>query len=172
MKRSLRMLAIATVATSFAAVPIAAIAAPASTEFQVRGFEIAATSTRGTFIGKALGNAGDRGAWRAVIDHTPLSALPARVTGGNFRMATAAPGPDTDFVVGTFTGGTISVLNPGIACTNQIFAVSGSLGGVSTTTSADGSGTFGVVLTHYRLPLFGRCTTFAATVVGGASFTY
>jgi hypothetical protein len=87
-------------------------------------------------------------------------------------MATLSPSSSPDFVVGTFTGGTVTVTNPGAGCTNQTFAVSGNLGGVTTSTSAGGTGLFAVQLTHYRVRLFGQCVTFAATVAGTASFTY
>jgi hypothetical protein len=114
----------------------------------------------------------NRGAWEAVIGHEPFGSLLAEVTGGSFRMATANANLNPDFVVGTFTGGTITAVNPGIGCTNQTFAVSGSLGSVATSTSSGGSGQFNVQLTHYRVSLFGGCITYAATVAGSASFTY
>lgn len=172
MSRSLRILATATVALGLVTVPTAAVAAPASVEFQVLGAEIAATSTQGTFIGKAHGNAGDKGAWKAVIDHTPLSSLPAQVTGGSFEMGTVSSSPSADFVVGRFTGGTISLVNPGLGCRKQTFAVSGTLGSLATSTSNGGGGQFSVLLAHHRVLLFGRCVAFAATVAGYARFTY
>jgi hypothetical protein len=159
-------------AAALAALPAAAQAAPASTTFQVQGAEIAFTSTRGTFVGHGVGNAGDRSAWKAVVDHTPLSSLPATITGGRFTMATLGPTSTTDFVVGTFTGGTIAVVNPGVGCTNQTFDVSGDMGNVTTSTTTGGSGSFDVLLTHYRVRLFGRCVSYAATVTGTASFAY
>jgi hypothetical protein len=172
MRRLRRILAIATLAAGLIAVPTAALAAPASTEFKVAGIEIAATSTTGTFIGKAHGNDGDKGAWKAVIHHTVLSSLPAGITGGTFTMATVSPSLRTDFVAGNFTGGTIDLFKPVFGCTNQLFTVIGTLGGVATSTSTGGGGTFSVLLTHYRAPLFGRCVTYAATVAGIARFTY
>jgi hypothetical protein len=159
-------------AAVLAALPAAAEAAPASTTFQVQGAEIAFTSTRGTFVGRGLGSAGDRSAWKAVVDHTPLSSLPATITGGRFTMATLSSTSTPDFVVGNFTGGTIAVVDPGLGCTNQTFDVSGDVGGVTTTTTSGGSGSFDVLLTHYRVRLFGRCVSYAATVTGTASFAY
>jgi hypothetical protein len=173
-RRSLRIIASgAVIAAALAALPGAATAAPASTTFRVNGVEIAFTATQGTFVGKALGNAGDRGAWKAVVDHTRLSSLPAAITGGSFRMTTvSASWTTTDAVAGTFTGGTINVVNPGLGCTNQTFAISGTLGSVATSTSSGGNGLFNVLLTHYRARLFGTCVTYSATVTGTASFTY
>jgi hypothetical protein len=134
--------------------------------------EIAFTSTRGTFVGRGLGNAGDRSAWKAVVDHTPLSSLPASITGGRFTMTTLSPTFTPDFVVGNFTGGTIALVNPGLGCTNQTFAVTGDLGSVTTSTTSGGSGSFDVLLTHYRVRLFGNCVSYAATVTGTAEFAY
>jgi hypothetical protein len=173
-KRSLRIIASSAVtAAVLAALPGGANAAPASATFRVSGAEIAFTPTQGTFVGKALGSAGDRGAWKAVVAHTRLSSLPAAITGGNFRMATAGASWTTaDSVEGTFTGGTINVVNPGLGCTNQTFAISGTLGSVATSTTSGGTGSFNVLLTHYRVRLFGNCVTYSATVAGTASFTY
>lgn len=159
-------------AAALAALPAAAEAAPASTTFQIQGAEVAFTSTRGTFVGRGLGNVGDRGAWKAVVDHTPLSSLPAAITGGRFTMATLGPTATPDFVVGTFTGGTIAVVNPGLGCTNQTYDVSGDVGDVTTSTTSGGTGSFDVLLTHYRVRFFGRCVSYAATVTGTASFAY
>jgi hypothetical protein len=173
MRSSIRtILSVVASVAAVAALPGSAQAAPASTTFQVEGAEIAFTSTRGTFVGRGLGNAGDRSAWKAVVDHTPLSSLPAAITGGRFTMASLGPTATADFVTGTFTGGTIAVINPGLGCTNQTFDVSGDLGSVATSTSSGGSGSFDVVLTHYRVRLFGRCVSYAATVSGTATFAY
>lgn len=166
------MLVAAGAAVGLLVLPAAAGAAPASSMFQVVGTEIAFTSTEGTFVGTALGNAGDTGTWKAVVDHTSLSSLPATITGGSFRMSTVSPSLSTDSVQATFTGGTISVVNPGLGCTKQTFAVSGNLGSVATSTSSGGSGLFGVLLTHYRVSLFGQCLTYAASVTGTATFNY
>lgn len=87
-------------------------------------------------------------------------------------MATVSPAPRTDFVAGTFTGGTITVVNPGLGCTNQAFAVFGNVGNVRTSTTGGGSGAFVVRLTHLRVRLLGNCVTYAATVTGSASFAY
>jgi hypothetical protein len=172
MRGSVRMLVAAAAAVALLLMPGAASAAPASSLFQVVGTEIAFTSTEGTFVGTAQGNAGDTGTWKAVVDHTPLSSLPATITGGSFKMATVSLGLTTDSVQATFAGGTIGVVNPGLGCSKQTFAVTGNLGDVATSTSGGGSGLFSVFLTHYRVSLFGQCLTYAASVTGTASFNY
>ena len=154
------------------ALPAAAVAAPASTTFQIRGAEIAFTSTQGTFLGYGSGNAVEGSAWKAVVDHAPLSSQAASITGGRFSMGTVSLAPSTDFVTGTFTGGTITPINPGDGCTKETFRVSGTVGNVSTSTTSGGTGRFDVVLTHHRTSFFGNCVTYAATVSGSASFTY
>src|SRR5439155_22233022 len=113
MRSSYRMLVAATAAAGLVVLPATAGAAPASSAFQVVGTEIAFTSTQGTFVGTALGNAGDAGSWRAVVDHTPLSSLPASITGGSFTMKTVAANLSKDSVQATFTDGAISVIDPG-----------------------------------------------------------
>jgi hypothetical protein len=173
MRPSLGTITAAVVAgVALVVLPAAAVAAPASTTFQIRGAEIAFTSTRGTFVGYGSGNADEGSAWKAVVDHTPLSSQPASITGGRFSMGTVSLAPSADFVVGTFTGGTITTINPGIGCTKQTFRVSGTVGNVSTSTTSGGTGLFDVVLTHHRMSVFGNCVTYAATVSGSASFAY
>jgi hypothetical protein len=161
-----------TTVAALAALPAAAEAIPDSTTFRVQGIEIAFTSTRATFVGYGRGAAGDHGAWKAVVDHAPLSSRPAAITGGRFKLVTVSPAPTTDVVAGVITGGTIAVINPGPGCANQTFAVSGNVGNVRTRTSSGGSGVFTVRLTHRRARLLGTCVTYAATVTGSASFAY
>jgi hypothetical protein len=175
MSRSLRMLAAAVIAASALALPAAAVAAPASTTFAVTGFEYAFTSTVGNFAGSATGDAGDRGAWNASVEHDPLgSTPPIYVTGGLFQMGTRSPTGALDFVTGTFVdqGGTITTIDPGANCTNQRYLVTGTLENVRTRTTAGGTGTFAVTLTHHRVRFFGRCIAYSATVVGTVGFTY
>jgi hypothetical protein len=152
-----------------------AAAAPASTTFTVVGYEYAFTSTLGCFAGTARGTAGDRGTWSACVQHEPLGSSPTpSITGGRLVMATRSPTGAFDAVTGSFVfqGGTIETMNSGPNCTNQEYLVSGSLQDVATTTTSGGSGTFSVILTHYRTSLFGRCIIYAARVSGTASFTY
>jgi hypothetical protein len=166
------MLTAASAAAGLLVLPATAGAAPASSAFQAVGTEIAFTSTQGTFVGTAVGNAGDAGSWKAIVDHTPLSSLPASITGGSFTMRTTGANFSRDSIQATFTGGSISVIDPGLGCTNQKFAVTGNLGNVATTTSSGGSGLFDVQLTHYRVSVLGHCVTYAASVAGTATFSY
>jgi hypothetical protein len=50
--------------------------------------------------------------------------------------------------------------------------VADNLTDVSTTSTRNGTGTFSVVLTHYRHKLLGRCIAYKARVAGTVSFSY
>ena len=156
------------------ALPAGASAAPASTVFAIAGNEYAFTSTVGSFAGTGHGNRGDHAFWNTSVQHDPLGSNPTYVNGGSFQMATSSPTGHVDSVSGTFVyhGGTITTLSTGPNCTNQRFLVTGTLKDVATTTSSGGSGNFSVVLTHYRISLFGRCFIYNARVAGTVSFTY
>jgi len=170
MHRMKALLALATVALAMLA-PARAVAAPTYTD-TLGGYEYWATSTEGRFAGTAAGDL--PGTWNATVQHTPLciSCSPtATITGGSVSLATAV-GVIPTLVTGTFTGGTVQVLNPGAGCTNQTFAVSGVLGDVGTWSSGSGTGTFAVTLTHFRRSLFGRCITYGASVHGTLSVTF
>jgi hypothetical protein len=65
-------------------------------------------------------------------------------------------------VSGQFSGGTITVKDPGARCTDQVYTVNGSLRKVSVT----GTGQFVATLTHHRRSVLGRCWLYAATVGG------
>jgi hypothetical protein len=151
-----------------------AAAAPASTSFSVVGYEYAFTSTVGCFAGTATGNAGDHATWSACVKHDPLGSNPTYVNGGSLAMATSGPNDPLDAVTGSFVyhGGKISTLNSGPNCTNQQYSVTGLLQNVSTRTSNGGSGSFAVVLTHYRTRILGACIIYKAKVVGTARFAY
>ena len=175
MTRPLRFLAVALATVATLAVPSSAAAAPASTSFAVRGFEYAFTPDVGFFAGSAVGNAGDRGAWNTYVEHDRLgSTPPIYVNGGSFWMATRSPAGTYDWVSGTFVhhGGTITTIDPGANCTNERYLVTGALENVTTSTTAGGTGSFSVTLTHYRALLFSRCITYSASVVGTVSFVY
>ena len=175
MARPLRFLVIAIAAAAMLAIPLSAVAAPASTTFAVTGVEYAFTPTVGFFAGSAAGDAGERGAWNTNVEHDRLgSPPPIYVTGGSFWMATRSSALSYDWVSGTFVnhGGTITTLDSGAGCTNQRYRVTGSLEHVRTSSTTDGSGTFSVTLTHHRVPVLGRCITYTATVVGSVSFEY
>jgi hypothetical protein len=149
-------------------------AAPASTSFGVSGYEYAFTSTVGSFAGSGTGNAGDIAIWNATVDHDPLGSTPTYIDGGSVVITTASPSGHLDYVTGTLAhhGGAITILTSGSGCTNQQYLVKGALEGVSTSTTAGGSGTFNVTLTHYRYSLFGYCIIYKATVKGTVSFSY
>lgn len=153
------------------ALPTGASAAPASTMFTIAGNEYAFTSTVGSFAGTGQGNAGDRALWNTSVQHDPLGSGPTNINGGSFQMATWSPTGHADSVTGTFVSGTITPV-PTQGCTNQQFLVTGALQDVATTTTSGGSGNFSATLTHYRIPLFGRCVIYNARVVGMVSFTY
>jgi hypothetical protein len=95
----------------------------------------------------------------------------ATITGGSFSLATSLDGAST-LVTGKFTGGTVQVKNVGTTCSDQTFAVDGVLGSVGPWYSGTGSGSFSVMLTHYRRLLFGSCITYSASVSGTISLTF
>jgi hypothetical protein len=151
-----------------------AAAAPPSTTFTVVGYEYAFTSTLGCFAGRAGGNAGDTGLWSACVQHDPLGSSPTYIDGGNLAMTTTSPTDPLDAVTGSFVyhDGMITTLNSGAGCTNQEYLVSGSLQDIATTTTSGGSGTFKVILTHYRTSIFGKCIIYKARVSGSVSFAF
>jgi hypothetical protein len=171
---SFRLAASVAALTATLAVPAIASAAPVSTTFVVRGSEYAFTPTVGFFAGTGAGNAGDSAVWNTRVEHDPLGSTPTYVNGGSFAMGTRSVTGGLDFVRGTFVhhGGTITTVDPGANCTNQQYLVTGDLENVSTTTTAGGTGTVSVTLTHYRTRIFGTCIAYRATVVGTAVFTY
>jgi hypothetical protein len=174
MKRLSRSSLVVLLALAALTLPAAAAAAPASTTFAIAGYEYAFTSTVGSFAGTGQGNAGDRAVWNTSVQHDPLGSNPTLINGGSFQMVTRSPTGTFDSVTGTFVhqGGMITTQSTGPNCTNQRFLVEGALQDVATTTSSGGSGEFSVVLTHYRISLFGHCLTYNARVVGTVSFAY
>ena len=130
----------------------------------ISGYEYAFTSTDGRFAGSASGAL--PGLWETDVRHTALclSCTPtATITGGSFSLATPSGA-----VSGSFTGGTVQVVNRGSNCTNQTFAVRGVLGAVG----GSGTGLFSATLTHYRHRILGRCVSYAASVKGTLSLTF
>jgi hypothetical protein len=174
MKAALRSSLVVVVALAALVAAGGATAAPPSTSFAIAGYEYAFTSTVGSFAGTGNGNAGDSAAWNARVVHDRLGSIPTYVNGGEFQMTTRSPGGHLDFVTGDFAyhGGRITVLDPGTGCTNQRYRVTDTLEHVATRTTASGSGTFSVVLTHYRFSLFGQCLIYKARVAGAVVFDY
>jgi hypothetical protein len=170
----MKLFALSVVTLSALVLASAASARPASTSFSVVGYEYAFTQTVGSFAGTGTGNAGDTGAWNASVQHDPLGSIPTYINGGTFAMTTAGSGGHLDFVDGTFVhhGGTITTLDPGANCTNQRFLVAGALDDIATRTTAGGTGTIYVVLTHYRRSILGHCLIYKARVVGTVGFSY
>ena len=164
-----RSLVVAVGAAALVAVAAVAAWAAISPTYTVAGIEVAATPLEGTFVGAGTGSSGDKLVWKTVVGHTPLStnpATPATITGGSLVAASYFDGALTP-LTGTFTGGTVTfdpALSSGAACGTQVFEVSGRLAVASG--ASTGTGSFDVNLTHYRVSLFGRCITFAATVRG------
>jgi hypothetical protein len=140
-----------------------------SSAYAVTGIEVGATPTEGTFVGAGTGSGGDRLVWRAVVDHTALStdpSTPATITGGTLAALSFGTAGQTT-LAGTFVGGTVTydtALSSTAACGAQVYDVAGNLALASG--GSTGTGTFTVLLTHYRIPLFGRCVTIGATVTG------
>ena len=174
MKTLVRAALAALAATAALVIPTATQAAPISTTYAVVGYEYAFTQTVGSFAGRAVGNAGDTGLWNTTVQHDPLGSMPTYIDGGTFAMTTVRSGGSVDYVHGDFVyhGGTITTLDPGAGCTNQRYLVTGKLTKVATSTPSGGTGSFSVVLTHYRYSLFGHCIVYKARVSGTASFTY
>ncbi|HKD33069.1 MAG TPA: hypothetical protein VKB73_06310 [Gaiellaceae bacterium] len=170
----MKLSALALVTLAVLVLPTAASARPASTTFTATGYEYAFTQTVGSFAGSATGNAGDTGLWNTTVQHDPLGSMPTYINGGTFAMTTVGSGGHVDFVDGDFVhhGGTITTLDRGANCTNQRFQVTGRLHNVSTRTTSGGTGTFSVVLTHYRRSILGHCIIYKARVVGGVGFSY
>jgi hypothetical protein len=150
-----------------AALAMAVGASPAlalSADYTAAGVEIAATSTQGTFVGAARGSQGDAAAWRAVVQHAPLSpAASTAITGGSLTLV-AITKNKRESVSGEFTGGSIAFVSSAPGCSTERFAVDGSLA------TTNGPATFEATLTHYRIKLFGQCKTYLATVSGILAF--
>jgi hypothetical protein len=163
MRPSRRILGSFVLASVVAIVLAASTLASSSFTYKLSGFEIAATSTVGTFVGVGT-TAHDAGTWSASITHTVLNDGSATINSGTF----AYDGTVRD-IAGTFTDGSLKQTSGFSGCTNQTYAVTGSL---DLTAPTSGTGTFSAVLTHYRIRLFGQCIVYSATVKGGATFTF
>jgi hypothetical protein len=150
-----------------AALFISSASAIAATTFSdsISGYEYAATSTQGRFVGVASGAL--PGAWSVTADHTPLGTS-ATINGGDFYLATRMDGTLAT-VTGDFTGGTVRQLSGFTGCVDQRYAVNGVLSDVGSGSAASGAGTFTATLTHYRTEIFGYCVTYSASVSGSLS---
>jgi hypothetical protein len=150
------------------AFPISAAAATISESYAITGFEYFATSTQGRFAGTARGSSGDRAAWNAVVNHTPLTTT-ATITGGYADLATS----NRVRLHGLFSGGTVSQTSGFEGCTNQTYDVDGTLREVTRSDSTrKGTGSFSATLTHYRTSVFGRCVVYSASVEGTITLSF
>jgi hypothetical protein len=159
--KALRTLTSAAVlAASMAAFPASATAQVEYT-YNVAGTEVYATSTKGRFVGTAIGSA--TGTWYAEVVHDPLGPglEPEPIHSGSFGMVLIKAEP-AHTVSGKFSGGSITLDHSGANCTNQVYTVNGDLTGVSVT----GEGSVSVTLTHHRKKVLGKCWLYAATVGG------
>ncbi|HEY3522645.1 MAG TPA: hypothetical protein VGK63_02985 [Candidatus Limnocylindrales bacterium] len=148
-------------------VPSVALAAKVSSTYTIHGYEYYATTTEGRFTGTASGSAGDRATWNAVVDHTPLSTT-ATVTGGYADLLTSR----LVHIRGTFSDGSVALVDQQSGCGTQTYSVRGTLSNVSRSDSRrTGTGTFVATLTHYRVWI-GWCQVYSASVSGtiGLSF--
>lgn len=167
MKKSALSLTLAIVA----ALVMAVTAAAGSTYWEsISGTELPnATNTEGQFVGTATGSYD--GAWYIDVKHQDLSYHPASITGGTFRLDTFIGGWPAA-ITGAFVGGTVSQIGGFSGCTNQKYAVQGTLGGVGINGGA-GSGSFSATLTHYRTNVwFVGCVIYAASIKGTVSLTF
>ena len=123
---------------------------------RITGLEIPPISaTHGTFTGIALGSL--PGQWRVEIEHQPLRLGPkVAISGGTFTMRPLL----RPTMRSTVTGGSVTVVDPGLHCTNQVYAVDALLS----------YGEFTGILTHHRRAILGRCVIYGATVSGHAVF--
>jgi hypothetical protein len=154
-----RIAAAVLVASLLVLVPATAVAGTRTYRFTISGTEVSATSTTGRFVGAASGSA--LGTWYAEVVHDPLGASANIRPGGSFGMALHQAAP-AYLVSGQFSGGTITVNNPGAHCTNQVYTVNGYLRNVPVA----GTGHVLATLTHHRKSVLGRCWLYAATVGG------
>jgi hypothetical protein len=143
------------------AIPVGTVAGSTTVAYGVRGIEIHATATQGTFTGVAWA-ADDVGTWTAVVQHTAFDAeRNATITGGTFTL----DGRKRD-ASGTFTSGSVSFTSADPGCGREFFNVDGAM-----TLGDGGTGTFSATLVHYRTLLFGRCITYWATIRGITELT-
>lgn len=160
--RGIRLITTAVLVAAALATQAGSVAAATEVTYGLRGIEIAATSTRGTFSGVAWAS-DDVGTWRATVDHTVFDASrSASITGGAFTLDGARRDAS-----GTFEpGGTVVLTSADPGCGREFFDVNGVLA-----VAGGGSGQFDATLTHYRASVFGRCITYWVTVRGSVTLS-
>jgi hypothetical protein len=148
------------------------VLAAAATQYQdsVSGAEVFATNSEGVFVGTASGDL--PGAWSADVKHTDLTSGSATITSGSFDLVTVFNSRIT-VVAGSFNdGGTIALHYAAPGCGIQQYYVTDTLSKVGVGPTPSGTGSFSVVLTHFRAKIFGTCITYAATVAGTVGLTF
>ena len=167
MARISAVVAAAAVLTAAVVAQGAGAATGISSSYAVSGIETSLpTNNTSTFAGAALGSGGDAARWRASVQHQALSNCPfgsgksCAITGGTFSLSSL----DGAHLAGAFVNGQGSVtpISQAPGCGKQVFGVRGALA-----TSA-GPAVFAATLTHYRIPLFGTCIPYFATITNGS----
>ena len=140
-----------------------ATASPRPVVASVHGIELIAHHTQGTFGGYTSG--GLSAGWLAIVNHTPLNPN-AHITGGSFTLITKTSGLNHP-ITAQINHGTITNTNPGANCTNQTYAVTGTLNHIT----GNHTGTFSLTLTHWRHNILGTCLAYFATTTGTLTLT-
>jgi len=166
MKRFRLVLAVVASTVAISLTPLTALAATTKIYHDsVGGVEVYATTTEGRFTGQASGKL--PGLWYADVIHTPLSSsAAATISGGAFDLTTSLNNQPT-LITGRFSGGTVMQTGGFSGCTNQTYAVDGTLSNVGVYGRPDrGKGTFVATLTHYRVSILGHCLIYGASIGG------
>jgi hypothetical protein len=163
MPRILTIGPIVAAALVFASVAAAAVTSPT---YQVTGIGLGAQGDVGSLFGVGTGSTGDRAQWRASIAHAPLAGCATvgascGVTGGTLTLTSN----NGSSLVGTVTGGAITLTAQAARCGTQTFAV------VTNVSAPSGTEQLTGVLTNYRFQLRGACTVLASTVQGALAQT-
>ena len=172
MKRFRFVLAVVAGIIAISLTPLTGVAATTKGyKDSVGGVEVYATSTEGRFTGQASGKL--PGLWYADVIHAPLSSTPPWIiSGGAFDLSTSLDNQPT-LVTGQFSGGTVKQTGGFSDCTNQTYAVDGTLSNVGVYGRPDhGKGTFMATLTHYRVSIHGYCLIYAASIAGWVTLNF
>jgi hypothetical protein len=148
-----RRWAVSALAAAMAALLNPGVAMAATYTDEIRGIEYSATSTVGEFAGGSKGDLG--GLWQATVEHEPLGPGEVEITGGTFAIY------DDRKIAGTFVDGSIIPKHRPAGCEKELFDVHGEL-----ELDGGGTGSFVVVLTHFRAKVGSSCATVGATVAG------
>jgi hypothetical protein len=172
MKRFRLVLAVVATTIAISLTPLTAVAATTKIYHDsVGGVEVYATSTEGRFTGQASGKL--PGVWYADVIHEALgSTASPKIRGGAFDLSTSLDNQPT-LVTGQFTAGTVKQTGGFRDCTNQTYAVDGTLSNVGVYGRPDsGNGMFMATLTHYRVSIHGYCLIYAASIAGWVNLNF